>query len=114
MRLIDADALLNQLEDWRGDKEDLDMEDGHDVGYFAAMSRAMRFTKFSPTIDAELVVRCKDCINSQLIYDAERVWCNVWREEVERNGFCHHGGNGVSNVPEKNVGKFGGVINAVD
>lgn len=61
MRLIDADVLIDKLEDWRGDKEDLDTEDGHDVAYYSAMSRAMRFVKFSPTIDAVPVVRCKDC-----------------------------------------------------
>lgn len=86
MRLIDADALLNQLEDWRGDKEDLDMEDGHDVGYFAAMSRAMRFTKFSPTIDAVPVVRCKNCKHHD-------VW--GWCAELERGtveeAFCAYG-----------------------
>lgn len=78
MRLIDADALINKLEDWRGDKEDVDMNDAHDVGYFAAMSRAIMFTRLAPTV------------NAKTLNDL------------------------VSNVPEKNVGEFGGVINAVD
>ena len=61
MRLIDADNLIDKLKDWLGDKEDYDMNAPHDVGYYAAMNRAIRFTALSHTIDAVPVVLCKDC-----------------------------------------------------
>lgn len=59
MRLIDADALVVKLEDWRGDKEDVDMSDPHDIGYYAAMGRAIRLTALSHTIDAVPVVHAE-------------------------------------------------------
>lgn len=59
MRLIDADALVNRLEDWRGDKEDVDPSDPHDIGYYAAMGRAIRFAKESSTMDAVPVVHAQ-------------------------------------------------------
>ena len=69
MRLIDADALiakeLEQKEYW--------MSRGHGDGgtdiVLAALERA-------PTVPAEIVCRCKDCVHSQ--YDAllGGYWCN--------------------------------------
>lgn len=91
MRLIDAEKLVEKLKDWRGDKEDVDMHDPHDVGYYAAMSRAISFAALAHTVDAVPVIRCKDCNNSQPINDADYVWCATWREEMYRNGFCHEG-----------------------
>lgn len=80
MRLIDADKLLDQLKDWRGDEEDVDKHDPHDIGYYAAMSRAIRFTCLSHTIDAAPVrhscwkqdnsfIMCKACGTYQTKYD---------------------------------------------
>ena len=51
MRPIDADALVAKLDDWRGDIEDVDKNDAHDVAYYSAMSRAIRFAKDAPTLD---------------------------------------------------------------
>ena len=56
VRLIDADALVVKLKDWRGDKEDVDMSDPHYVGYYAAMDRAIKMTCLAHTIDAAPVV----------------------------------------------------------
>ena len=50
-RPIDADALIAKLEDWRGDKEDVDVDDARDVAYYSTMSRAIRFAKDAPTLD---------------------------------------------------------------
>lgn len=93
MRLIDAEVLLNQLEDWRGDKEDLDMEDGHDVAYYSAMSRAMRFVKFSPTIDAVPAVRCKDCKYAFQNNGHDKEGCPIMDRRVwmDGNSFCSEG-----------------------
>lgn len=56
-RPIDANALLAKLEDCRGDKEDVDVDDAHDVAYYSAMSRAIRFAKDAPTLDYAPVMR---------------------------------------------------------
>lgn len=50
-RPIDANALVAKLDDWRGDIEDVDEKDAHDVAYYSAMSRALRFAKDAPTLD---------------------------------------------------------------
>lgn len=59
VRPIDANALVNTLEDWRGDREDVDENDALDAAYYAAMSRAIRLSENAPTIDYELVVHGK-------------------------------------------------------
>lgn len=56
MRPIDGDALVAKLDDWRGELEYVDKNDAHDVAYYAAMSRAIRFAKDAPTLDLALVV----------------------------------------------------------
>lgn len=55
MRPIDGDALVAKLDDWRGDIEDVDEKDAHDVAYYSAMSRALRFAKDAHTLDYEPV-----------------------------------------------------------
>lgn len=52
--------------------------------------------RFSEWLYAEVAVRCKDCKNSQPIYDTDCVWCNLRHEEMQRNGFCHEGIRGDS------------------
>ena len=95
MRLIDADALLDQLTDWRGDKEDIDQNNPHDIGYYAAMSRAMKFTKIAPTIDAVPVVRCKDCKHWGMLEgppETEHIkCCEFGQYMVGANGYCVYG-----------------------
>lgn len=54
-RPIDGDALVAKLDDWRGDIEDVDEKDAHDVAYYSAMSRALRFAKDAPILDYEPV-----------------------------------------------------------
>ena len=95
MRLVDAEALVDKLKDWRGDKEDVDMNDPHDVGYYAAMSRAIRFASLAHTIDAVSVVRCKDCKHwgtDWAIGETEHVKCCEFANYmVGANGYCVYG-----------------------
>lgn len=56
VRPIDANALVAKLDDWRGDIEDVDKNDAHDVAYYSAMSRSLRFAKDAPTLDYAPVV----------------------------------------------------------
>ena len=50
--------------------------------------------RFSKWLYNEAVVRCKNCKNSQPLNDPDYIWCNQWREEVHRNGFCYEGVRG--------------------
>lgn len=43
-----------------------------------------------PTIDAVLVVRCKDCYQSVVIGNV--LHCTYWRKNTDENGYCHEGG----------------------
>lgn len=44
----------------------------------------------APTVDAEIVVRCKDCYQSVVIGDV--LYCTYWRKNTDENGYCHEGG----------------------
>jgi len=98
MRLIDADALYEEIYDLRYTKESPSViftEEGQEI-FNCGIGAACCVVAQSNTIDAVPVVRCKDCENSQPIYDADCVWCNLRREEMQRNGFCHEGVRGES------------------
>ena len=49
VRPIDGNALVEELKDWRGDKDDVD--NAYDVTYYAAMSKAIRLCEGMPTMD---------------------------------------------------------------
>lgn len=55
MKPIDADALCEALKDWRGDADDIDENDVHEIVYYQAMSRAIRISEGAPTLDCEPV-----------------------------------------------------------
>ena len=78
MRLIDADALIEAMEDadswllyddWGNQTVTKDLIDN------------------APTIDAVEVVRCKDCDN----YDSEIDWCSVNTTYMTVTDFCSYG-----------------------
>lgn len=54
---------------------------------FAAFDDALQDT---PTVDAEVVVRCKDCYQSVVIENV--LHCTYWRKNTDENGYCHEGG----------------------
>lgn len=71
MRLIDADALIEQAEE--------DMFD-YEAEQFAAR------VSWCPTVDAVEVVRCKDCKH----WHKETGWCAEHSSFInERGVFCH-------------------------
>lgn len=53
VRPIDANVLVEKLVELRGDINELDMKQACDVGYYDAMSRAIRIVKDEPTIGLE-------------------------------------------------------------
>lgn len=78
MRLIDGDALWEKLDDepW------FDNADRDEV--------ALPIVDAAPTVDAEVVVRCKDCYQSVVI--GEVLHCTYWSKDTDENGCCHEGG----------------------
>ena len=86
MRLVDIDALIKVYcadcaEDVReGCKED-------------PVCLTLGWLKEQPTIDAEPVVRCKDCRNSELLgSDLGPVrYCDHWQRNTDDDGYCHEG-----------------------
>ena len=72
MRLIDADALLENLDDCPLDYGRLE--------YSAVLTEV----KYSPTIDAVEVVRCKDCVES---------FARAGKKPI---GCYRHGKNGIT------------------
>lgn len=70
MRLIDADALLKDINDYP-------------YGYRGMIKDTIAK---QPTVDAVEVVQCKNC----KYYDGEYHYCDndVW---AIPNGYCHHG-----------------------
>lgn len=78
MRLIDSDALWKRLdnEPW------FDNADRDEI--------ALPIVSAAPTVDAEVVVRCKDCFQSVVIGNV--LHCTYWRKNTDENGYCHEGG----------------------
>lgn len=72
MRLVDAELLEEQF------------------GISDADILAKEEIRFAPTVDAEVVVRCKDCYQSVVIGDV--LHCTYWRKNTDENGYCHEGG----------------------
>lgn len=49
-----------------------------------------QYLEILPAVDAEVVVRCKDCYQSVVIGDV--LYCTYWRKNTDENGYCHEGG----------------------
>lgn len=75
MRIIDADALLRALPD--------------DLPYKGSVRRVLMQAE---TVDAEPVVRCKECL---YWYDTTsagvQTFCEIFRDHCEPNDFCSRG-----------------------
>ena len=80
MRLIDADALIRELEEWLWSRTD-----------YRTLSRVINE---APTIEAEPVVHCKECRHWGTGYcaetDAVKV-CEYAKYMVGGNGYCVYG-----------------------
>ena len=49
-----------------------------------------QYIEILPAVDAEVVVRCKDCYQSVVIGDV--LYCTYWGKDTDENGYCHEGG----------------------
>ena len=79
MRLVDADKLI-ELCDIMADICD---------GIGAIWEQFRIAVEWSPVVDAEPVVRCKDCIHC--VDRGKYSECKYWLSFTSRNGFCHKG-----------------------
>ena len=73
MRPIDADVLVAELKDRLGI-------------YPACVKKAI---ENAPTVDVEVVVRCKNCRNSDMLGYIR--YCFHWERDVDDNGYCQEG-----------------------
>ena len=82
MRLIDADAMCADLATV-------------DPRYKAMIEWAIRVTEAQPTVDAVEVVRCKDCVDSEVIpkemQNVGEWFCNYWCAEMHEDDYCSCG-----------------------
>lgn len=87
MRLIDADELRSRLIKYL--EEDCFMTD------------VLVVVDTFPTIEAEPVVRCRDCrkrrsrecpmCDYEQLWDDDEGWIDAYRDRTEDEGFCHKG-----------------------
>ena len=85
MRLVDVDAILKA--DENSDKA-LVLGSGKSLEMAYALLKKKEAD--APTVDAEIVVRCKDCYQSVVIGDV--LYCTYWGKNTDENGYCHEGG----------------------
>ena len=91
MRLIDADELSERCECYAEDKWNYAT---HPISWAYAYESFMDDIDDMRTIDAQPIVRCKDCV---LRGDADKCpMCyeiTIWNiaDRTEGNGFCHEG-----------------------
>lgn len=81
MRLIDADALIEDIKSFW----DWDSIDG--ITATTVLKQTMTDISNAPTIDAEPVVRCKDCKH----FEGERKYCGYDRFVPNDRCFCFTG-----------------------
>lgn len=77
MRLIDADKLVDRLYD-------------NEFAMLCPLDKVSGVVDACPTVDAEVVVRCKDCYQSVVIGNV--LHCTYWGKDTDENGYCHEGG----------------------
>ena len=77
MRVIDADKLVDMLYD-------------NEFAALCPLDEVSGIVDACPTVDAEVVVRCKDCYQSVVIGNV--LHCTYWSKDTDENGYCHEGG----------------------
>lgn len=60
------------------------------AAYCAGWNGLLGLVEKAPTVDAVVVVRCKDCYQSAVIGDV--LYCTYWGKNTDENGYCHEGG----------------------
>lgn len=88
MRLIDAEALLDALDDdppYNWTDSDAEIQQQADWERFRGMVNAQ------PTAsDTDGVIYCQHCYYGANVDDV--LYCTYWGKNTEEYGYCHHGG----------------------
>ena len=89
MRLIDADKIINDLEAMRTQFDAI------------ALDGLIRGIEEQPTIEAEPIVRCRDCrkrrsrecpmCDCEQLWDEDDGWVDAFRDRTVDEGYCHMG-----------------------
>lgn len=88
-RLISADALRQRM---YNDAFETDTEmQRWDGGCWIRYKMFENALEDAPTIDAESVVRCKDCKHNQLPPTSGNADCELWYGMTDLYGYCHYG-----------------------
>lgn len=82
---IDREALMEfPIRANRCDKEHANKH------FINGIETVLEYAEQLPTVDAEVVVRCKDCYQSVVIGNV--LYCTYLRKNTDENGYCHEGG----------------------
>lgn len=91
MRLIDADNVRGLFDAEFKETRKLILEgETHLDNLAEGFTEADRVIREMPTVDAEVVVRCKDYYQSVVIGNV--LHCTYWGNNTDENGYCHEGG----------------------
>lgn len=91
MRLIDGDALIEKFNE-KADMAEC-LVDARTAERFATFCALADAVEEMPTVDAEVVVRCKDCkylVNATVNSNGFLI-CHVNDMEIAPDDFCSHG-----------------------
>jgi len=88
MRLINADVLMNTLQDFFYKRSEDERFTGSRGGG-ATWNDAIYHISIAPTVDAVQIVRCKDCQHSQRDEVYNDCWCDG--RKVNPYHFCGYG-----------------------
>lgn len=84
MRLIDADAMINDVFKFYDEAEYLET--------FNMVNKICDHIHNAPTIDAVEVVRCQDCRKSHIDGKTTHyLWCTEWGRSTDVFGYCERG-----------------------
>lgn len=91
-RLIDADALLEEIREYIDEYSLLD-ENGYHNGKWCAMKEAEDMLESAPTVDAVEVVRCRDCCykDKANVNNKGFLICPASGMEITDDDYCSYG-----------------------
>ena len=94
MRLIDAEALMKNIDEQLASHDGLDMFDKETV-YLIGVNDVVSYIVTATTVDAVEVIRCKDCKWSywqdETEWTYEGLYCRQYEASMNDDGYCSRG-----------------------
>lgn len=91
MRLIDADAVVEAVEDEIAEAKDIDA----DPIFVAGLKLGLAYVNTAETVEAVQVVRCRECEYAHMTFGGECKYCDKWEEDeylhLDGDFFCAFG-----------------------